>query len=109
MPLKLLEVDPETDFAAISRCMFESHEKPEQKFFQAYFPTHGSSPQAREDAIAEGATRLCSWSSEDPTSYWQKVIDTDAGRVAGAALWNIYNHDPFAEEQEMEASWFPDD
>ncbi|KAI1357839.1 acyl-CoA N-acyltransferase [Xylaria arbuscula] len=109
MPLDLVELDATTDFPAIARCMFESHEVPEQKFFEAFFPTLGDGGhQAREDAIAECATRLASWHAEDPTSYWQKVVDTDTGRIAGAALWNICETDPFAEEHEMEVTWFPD-
>ncbi|KAI0903045.1 hypothetical protein F4823DRAFT_569089 [Ustulina deusta] len=36
MPLELLEVDPKTDFPGIARCMFESHETPSQRMFQAY-------------------------------------------------------------------------
>ncbi|KAI1875933.1 uncharacterized protein JN550_001429 [Neoarthrinium moseri] len=109
MTLKLLEIDPETDFPDISRCMFESHETPVQPFFQAFFPTHGHGDQAREDAIAEGAARLRSWHTEDPTSYWQKVVDTSTGQIAGAALWNICKEDPFAEEHQMEVTWFPND
>ena len=42
MPLELVEVNTKTDFPAIARYMFESHEVPEQKFFQAFFPTHGN-------------------------------------------------------------------
>lgn len=109
MAFKLVEIDPKIDFAAISRCMFESHETPEQPFFQAFFPTHGTGHQAREQAIAEGATRLYSWHTEGPTSYWQKVVDTSTGRIAGAALWNICHEDPFAGEDQMEVTWFPND
>ncbi|KAI0484976.1 acyl-CoA N-acyltransferase [Xylariaceae sp. FL0804] len=109
MSLELVEVDPKTDFPAISRCMFESHEIPAQDFFHACFPIHGSGAQAREDAIAEGAVRLQSWHTENPTSHWNKVVDTDTGRLVGASLWNIHKEDPFAEEQQMEVSWFPDD
>lgn len=109
MAFKLVEIDPENDFVAISRCMFESHETPEQPFFQAFFPTHGAGDQAREQAIAEGATRLHSWHTGDPTSYWQKVVDTSTGRIAGAVLWNICHEDPFAGEDQLEVTWFPHD
>ncbi|KAI1350314.1 hypothetical protein F5Y01DRAFT_159301 [Xylaria sp. FL0043] len=109
MPLELLEVDPKTDFPDIARCMFDSHETPLQTFFWAFFPINGDGDEAREDAIAECATRLYSWHTEDPTSYWQKVVNTDTGRIAGAALWKICPSDPFAEEHNMEVSWYPDD
>ncbi|KAI0448669.1 hypothetical protein F5B21DRAFT_518773 [Xylaria acuta] len=105
MPLKLLKVNPKTDFPGISRCLFESHETPVQQFLVPF----GNRDQAREDAIAECAARLYSWHTEDPTSYWQKVADTDIGQLVGADLWSICENDPFAEEHEIQVSWLPDD
>lgn len=69
MGFELREVDPATDFPAIARSMFESYEDPPQPFFHAFFPIHGDTHDAREEAIAECATRLHSWHTEDPTSY----------------------------------------
>ncbi|KAI1809054.1 hypothetical protein GGS20DRAFT_573742 [Poronia punctata] len=109
MGFRLEQVDPAADFPAIARSMFESYEEPPQSFFHAFFPRHGETQEAREAAIAECATRLYSWHTEDPTSHWQKIIDTDTGRIAGAALWNICQENPFAHEHSMEVSWFPDD
>ncbi|KAI1826380.1 hypothetical protein F4861DRAFT_105195 [Xylaria intraflava] len=109
MPLELLEVDCETELPGMARCMFESYEAPTQQFFQAFFPTHGNGDRAREDAIAECANRLYSWHKADPTSYWQKVVDTNTGRIAGGALWNVCENNPFAEEHKMDVTWFPDD
>ncbi|KAI1742883.1 acyl-CoA N-acyltransferase [Xylaria scruposa] len=109
MGFELREVDPTTDFPAIARCMFDSYEDPLQTFFYAFFPIHGDTHDAREEAIAECATRLHSWHTEDPTSYWQKIVDTDTGRIAGGALWNIHKENPFANEHHMEVTWFPDD
>ncbi|RYP59783.1 hypothetical protein DL769_008401 [Monosporascus sp. CRB-8-3] len=109
MGFELYEVDPATDFPAIARSMFDSYEDPPQPFFHAFFPIHGDTRDAREEAIAECATRLHSWHTEDPTSYWQKIVDTDTGRIAGGALWNIHKENPFADEHHMEVTWFPDD
>ncbi|OTA99838.1 hypothetical protein M426DRAFT_16069 [Hypoxylon sp. CI-4A] len=108
MGFELLEIDAATDFPAIARSMFKSYEKPHQKFFHAFFPIHGDTDEAREEAIAECATRLESWHTGNPTSYWQKVVDTDTGRIAGGALWNIHEENPFAHENHSEVSWFPD-
>lgn len=107
MVLKLQEIDPEADFCAISRCLFESHEDPPQKFFHLWFPIHGNDEQARENAIEEGAARLKSWHRDDPSSNWRKVVDTESGKVAGAALWKIYNENPFAVPDDLEVTWFP--
>lgn len=107
MVLQLQEVDVETDLPAISRCLFEAHEDPLQKFFHLWFPIFGNDKQAREDAIAEAAARLKLWHSEDPSSNWRKVVDTESGRIAGAALWNIHLENPFATPDNMEVTWFP--
>ncbi|KAK7752959.1 hypothetical protein SLS62_005118 [Diatrype stigma] len=109
MGLELHEVDPAIDLPEIARSMFDSYEDPPQPFFHAYFPIHGDTHDAREEAIAECAIRLHSWHTEDPTSYWQKMVDTDTGGVAGGALWNIHKEKPSTNEHQMEVTWFPDD
>ncbi|KAJ0115044.1 hypothetical protein J7T55_001452 [Diaporthe amygdali] len=109
MPLKLQEIDPEVDFPAIARCMFESYESPPQKFFHVFFPTHGTGHEAREAAIDEAATRLKLWHTHDPSSYWQKVVDTETGKIAGGSLWKIHKENPFANPPPSQVTWFPDD
>ncbi|KAH7325836.1 acyl-CoA N-acyltransferase [Stachybotrys elegans] len=109
MPFELQNIDIETDFPGLARCLFDAHEDPPQKFFHIFFPTHGTTTEAREAAIAEAAVRLKMWHTEDPTSSWQKAIDTDTGRIIGAATWNTYLENPFLEHQPPEAYWFPDD
>lgn len=109
MTLDLLEIDPETDFPALVRCLFESYEDPAQPFFHVFFPIHGDGgSDAREAAIAEAADRLKLWHTHDPSSYWQKVVDSETGRVAGAALWKIHRENPFANPGAPEVSWFPE-
>ncbi|RYO78152.1 hypothetical protein DL766_009344 [Monosporascus sp. MC13-8B] len=109
MPLELQELDQDKDFPAIARCMFESYEDPPQKFFHVFFPTHGEGADARGAAIDEAATRLKTWHTHDPSSYWQKVVDTDTGNIAGGALWNIHKENPFANPKPPQATWFPND
>lgn len=108
MGFELQDANPSTDFPAIARCFFDSFENPPQPLAYAWFPIHGNTHDAREEAIAECATRLQSWDEADPTSYWQKVVDTDTGRIAGAALWNINKENPFAHTHQTEVAWFPD-
>lgn len=108
MPLELQEIDSEKDFPAIARCLFESYEDPPQKFFHVFFPTHGTGEQAREEAVEEAAARLKLWHTHDPTSYWQKVVDTETGKIAGGSLWNIHKENPFANPQPSEVTWFPE-
>ncbi|KAI0202608.1 acyl-CoA N-acyltransferase [Astrocystis sublimbata] len=109
MPLELHAFDPSVDFPALARCMFEAYEDPPQSFFHVFFPTHGSgSPSDREIAIDECAERLKSWHAHDDTSHWQMVVDTDTGRIAGGALWNIYEENPFARAHPSTVTWFPE-
>ncbi|KAI8630811.1 acyl-CoA N-acyltransferase [Xylariaceae sp. FL1651] len=108
MTLDLQVIDPEVDFPALARCLFESYENPPQKFFHVFFPIHGTGDEAREEAIEEAAARLKLWHTHDPTSYWQKVVDTETGKIAGGALWNIYKENPFADPKHPAVTWFPD-
>lgn len=66
IPLELREINPDADFPALARYMFESHEHPPQQFFHIFFPTHRSSDQAREAAINKAATRLKTWHTHNP-------------------------------------------
>jgi GNAT superfamily N-acetyltransferase len=109
MPLELREIDTEVDFPALAKCLYESYEDPLQQFFYVWFPIFGDGEAARKESLDEAATRLAKWHAEDPSSYWQKVVDTETGKIAGAALWNIHTENPFAEEHDMEITWFPDD
>ncbi|KAI0117933.1 acyl-CoA N-acyltransferase [Nemania sp. FL0031] len=109
MPLELREIDAEVDFPALARCLYESYEEPLQKFFYVWFPIFEGSENARKNSLDEAAERLAKWHTEDPSSYWQKVIDTETGNIAGAALWNIHKENPFAQAHDMEVTWFPDD
>ncbi|KAF7908455.1 uncharacterized protein EAF01_004210 [Botrytis porri] len=69
MTLQLQPIDSEVDFPALARCLFESYESPSQKFSHIFFPIHGTSDIAHEDAINEAATRLKLWHTHDPSSY----------------------------------------
>ncbi|TGJ78981.1 hypothetical protein E0Z10_g9780 [Xylaria hypoxylon] len=109
MALKLQEIDPENDFPALAKCLFESYEDPPQKFFHVFFPIHGTGDEARKEAIKEAADRLKLWHTYDPSSYWQKVVDEETGKIAGGALWNIHEQNPFANPTPTEPTWFPDD
>jgi hypothetical protein len=108
MPLTLQEIDPDNDFPELARCLFESYEDPPQKFFHVFFPIHGDGAEAREEAIKEAADRLKLWHTHDPSSYWQKVVDEETGKIAGGALWNIHKANPFANPTPPTVSWFPD-
>ncbi|KAI0444452.1 acyl-CoA N-acyltransferase [Xylaria telfairii] len=108
MPLERQEIDTEVDFPVLARCLFESYEYPPQNFFHIFFPIHGPGHEHREEAIREAAERLKSWHIHDSSSYWQKVVDTTSGKIAGGALWNIYEENPFAKPDPSTVTWFPE-
>ena len=86
-------------------------ETPYNAIFTLFCPVLGSHPTAREESIAEAQVRQLQWHRSDPTSHWIKVIDEDnAGKVAGAALWHVYDHNPYAKPPETETTcyWWPE-
>ncbi|KAI0015810.1 hypothetical protein F4780DRAFT_44133 [Xylariomycetidae sp. FL0641] len=106
---ELQEIDPDKDFPALARCMFDSYDDPPQPFVHVFFPIldkNGDHHKDREAAIAEAADRLKKWHTEDPTSKWHKVIDTKTGNLAGGALWSLYDDEHPFEEHPSDASHF---
>ncbi|KAI9645891.1 hypothetical protein NHQ30_005328 [Ciborinia camelliae] len=109
MPFQLLDVNPSTDFPELIECEWTSYENPPQSFFRLFCPIIGSRATARADSLQECTARQLEWHESDPTSYWQKVIDTESGKIVGAALWKICPTNPFEhEEDHSEAYWFPE-
>ncbi|KAI1120829.1 hypothetical protein F5Y10DRAFT_257622 [Nemania abortiva] len=109
MPLELRELDPKVDFPALTKCLAESYDNPVQKFVNVYFAPRGEGKAAEEDRLKEAANRFAEWHAHDPSSYWQKVVDTDTGEIVGGALWNIHTDNPFAHPHNLEVTWLPDD
>lgn len=109
MALQLQDVNPETDFPKLARCLLEAYEDPYQRFLHVLLPVHGPGPEAREAAIQEAAERLQLWHSLDPASHWQKMVEVDTGNIVGGASWQIHKTNPFEDAHPMEATWFPDD
>lgn len=108
MPFQLQDLDHEKDWPNLMECIFLAHENPSQKFFPLFYPTHGT----RSDALLSAAERTKKDCINDPTSYVQKVVDEDSGKIVGGALWNIYMENPFSEgraEEEIEVTWYPND
>ena len=87
-----------------------SYETPYNPIFTLFCPVLGSHQTAREESIAEAQVRQLQWHRSDPSSHWIKVVDEDnAGKVVGAALWHVYDQNPYARPSEMEMTcyWWP--
>lgn len=106
MTFKLEEVNPEADFAELMICLWESYEEPYQSLFRLFCPIPEG--KTREVAIKESTVRQLDWFHADPTSYWQKITDSETGKIVAGALWKICKSNPFEPEESHEAFWFPE-
>lgn len=109
MPLQLLNVDIAADFGDVIECQWAAYENPFQRFFRLYCPIRGDGPTARAEAIEESTARQLAWHHSEPEGHWIKVVD-NAGKIAGASLWKIFQTDPpeASDEAEDEVDWHPE-
>ena len=110
MPLKLEKADIAADFDALIACQWASFENPYQPFFRLFCPVLGGpGPAAHAEAMQTSIKNQRDWLDADPTSYWQKVIDTETGEIVGGALWKICPTNPFeTADENFEAYWYPE-
>ncbi len=87
MPLKLDEVDSAIDFPNLIACEWDSYENPDQKVFRLFCSPPWTGPTSRANAIKECTARQLEWHRSDPTSYWQKVTDTETRMIVAGGLW----------------------
>jgi RimJ/RimL family protein N-acetyltransferase len=106
MSFQLAEADLNTDFHDLVVCMWESHEEPFQPFLRIFCPIFDNN---REASIKESTERFLEWHQQDPHARWLKVTDTTTGKIVGGAWYKIYNENPFQEQHEEVAYWYPDD
>lgn len=106
MPLTLLPVETEADFAEVVECQWASYENPLQSFFRMFCPLHGEGPTARTESIKESTKDQWRLHTEDDKSHWIKAVD-DTGKVVGASLWKICPTNPFENEDDGEVFWYP--
>lgn len=111
MRLSLQEVSWDDEFKEIVHCERTAYETPYNGVFTLFCPVIGNHESARAEALEEAENRQRQWHKSDPTSHWIKVVDEDNGdKVAGAALWHIYEASPYAKppEHEMTCYWWPE-
>ena len=109
MPFKLEDVDYDNDFAELITCEWASYENPYQPFFRLFCPVLGSGPNAHAESLKAAIARQLNWHSAEASSYWQKVVDADSGKIVAGALWKIHKTNPFDPPQDPhEAEWFPE-
>lgn len=108
MHLKILLAE-DSDFPELIGAMWEAFENPYQSFFRTLCPIHNDD---RATSLTEDVERQKEFHiAEQPTSYWLKVIDTDANdKIVGGAKWNIYDENPYAGDSsdDIVADWYPE-
>ena len=107
MPFELTELKDDAEFKELVEVERLSYETPLCRLLNLFFPIHGQGPEARAAALHEATERHIGWHRGDPSSRWLKVIDTETGRLVGAACWHTYENNPFTEPSEDECMWFP--
>ena len=122
MHITISKVTSEAEFPAIIDSEWESHispPNPHNGVWEFLCPVFGTHPTAREEAIQASLARQYGRHERDPTSHWVKAVDEDAGgKVVGAAVWNVFEKNPYeglgegkGNEDEgglMTAGWWPE-
>lgn len=81
----VLDINSDTDFPAITKCLFQSHEHSPHKFFNLV-PVHVNYIHDREEAIKEAAKRLKLWHSAHQTGHWLNMVDRETGKAADPSV-----------------------
>ena len=110
MVLQLHEVTADAEFREVIEVEWAAYSQPQSRLRPLFFPVLGTDEEARTAAFEESIERQIAWHRSDPTSHWVKVVDDASGKVAGAALWHVYESDPYAagSSDEEECTWWPE-
>lgn len=108
MPFRLEEVNPSVDWTELIELQWTSFENPVQPFFRFWNSIIKEGPNAREETLKQAMALDLYMYRRDPTSYWQKVVDIDTGKIIAGALWQIYLTNPFELESSNIAWWYPE-
>jgi hypothetical protein len=108
MSFQISEITSDADFGELVEVEFVSFENPPNAFRNLFYPILGTGPDARQIAINEAAARILHSHESTPGSHWVKAVDTQSGRLIGAALWIFFESDPYTERPLPEATWWPE-
>lgn len=107
MHFETTEVSANADFDELVRVEWESYEQPYCRLIRLFFPLLANGSDARVEALKESTERQLQWHNGDPTSHWIKVVDTETGKIVGAACWHIYEENPYSTQSDEECTWYP--
>ncbi|KAL8946892.1 MAG: hypothetical protein Q9222_006771 [Ikaeria aurantiellina] len=111
IPLSLQLVNSNAEFHAVIDCEWEAYENPHNPAWKFFYPIWGNDASSRAAAIQESLDRQIKLHhSRASVSNWIKVVDEDTGEVAGAALWLVFEENPYAEwpKEKPTCTWWPE-
>lgn len=92
---ELLEVVAEAEFEELLEVEFLVFEDPPNLLRLLFLPILGDGPNARAQAIRESSSRVFEQHKQTPASHWVKAVDDSSGKLLGAALWLLFEEDPY--------------
>lgn len=101
MPFTLEEVKDEKDFDEILPVLFAAFGEPYNSLRKWFIPVHTTVEAAIEDSKMRN---IKSWKQHDGI-HWVKAVDTESGKIVGAAEWEIRQEVSDEPLKPINASW----
>ncbi|KAL4912347.1 acyl-CoA N-acyltransferase [Aspergillus aurantiobrunneus] len=104
-----IRVVADDDFPELIESLWEAFENPYQGVLRLFFPVLDNDRQRSLQTCI--ANQLEEYHQEQPQLIWATVVDTHANdRIAAAAKWYFYDHDPHAQSEDhpLVADWYPE-
>ncbi|KAL5337415.1 hypothetical protein BJX70DRAFT_245963 [Aspergillus crustosus] len=97
----------DADFPTLFSTLWHSFENPFQGILRLFFPILNNDRASSLKNCTAG--QLAEYHQEQPNVTWITIRDTeDENRVAAGAKWYFFDENPFLQEQDHEASWYPE-
>jgi GNAT superfamily N-acetyltransferase len=112
MPLELQELGPKDEalFQKVAFCEDAAYSTPFNGIWTIFNPTALYATPA-ESILACASRQWAHHLSDQPSSHWLQIVDTETGEVAAGANWVIYDEEkPYdkPERREVGAPWIPE-
>ncbi|KAL2844834.1 acyl-CoA N-acyltransferase [Aspergillus pseudoustus] len=102
-----IHVVTDADFPALFSELWYSFENPYQGILRLFFPILNDDRVTSLKTCTEG--QLEEYHQQQPNVTWVTIVDTEnSDRIAAAAKWYFYDENPFNEEEQHEADWYPE-
>jgi len=108
-PAIFKEITTEADFNALVDCLWDAYCTPYIPFMQILFPIFADTEEGYETAVALSKASLWAQHTNDQTSHWIALEDSETGEVCAGAHWNFHKVSPFINgAPKLVATWYPE-